>query len=109
MRSRTKVLCFSAVMVVALAIASLAPVRAAGLNLETATIADLNAAFAGGTLTSEQVVDAYLQRVAAYDKQGPTINAVLTLNPRALAEARALDAERRAGRVRGPLHGVPIV
>src|SRR5580765_5397217 len=109
MRAQTSVLCCSAVVVLALATASLAPVRAAGLNLETATIADLNAAFAGGALTSEQVVDAYLKRIAAYDKQGPTINAVLTLNPRALAEARALDAERRAGKVRGPLHGVPIV
>ena len=51
----------------------------------------------------------YLARIAAYDKQGPNINAVIALNPNAVSEARALDAERKAGRVRGPLHGIPIV
>jgi amidase len=109
MSTQTRVLLGSATVALALAVSALAPVRAAALNLETATIADLNAAFAGGILTSEKLVDAYLKRIEAYDKQGPTINAVLTLNPRALAEARALDAERKAGKVRGPLHGVPIV
>ena len=49
------------------------PARGAGLNIETATIADLNAAFADGTLTSEQLVSAYLKRIEAYDKQGPTV------------------------------------
>jgi hypothetical protein len=44
-----------------------------------------------------------------YDKQGPAINAVISLNPNALAEAKALDAERKAGKIRGPLHGVPVV
>lgn len=79
------------------------------LNIETATIADINAAFAGGKLTSQWLVGAYLERIAAYDKQGPTVNAVIHLNPHALAEAEKLDAERAAGRVRGPLHGIPIV
>ncbi len=83
--------------------------QAPGLNLETATIAELNAAFASGALTSERLVDAYLKRVEAYDKQGPRINAVMTRNPLALEEARALDAERKAGKVRGPFHGIPIV
>src|SRR5580692_4100080 len=72
---------------------------AGSLQLETATIADLQAAFASGSLTSVQVVEAYLKRIEAYDKQGPMINAVLTPNPRALAEARALDAERKGGKV----------
>jgi hypothetical protein len=85
------------------------PARGAGLNIETATIADLNAAFAEGTLTSEQLVSAYLKRIEAYDKQGPAINAVITLNKKALDEARQLDAERKSGKVRGPLHGIPIV
>jgi amidase len=85
------------------------PARGAGLNIETATMADLNAAFAEGTLTSEQLVSAYLKRIEAYNKQGPAINAVITLNKKALDEARQLDAERKSGKVRGPLHGIPIV
>jgi amidase len=109
MRIQANVFLYSIVAALALAIASFAPAGAAGLNLETATIADLNAAFSSGTLTSEKLVEAYLKRIEAYDKQGPNINAVLTPNPKALSDARALDAERRAGKVRGPLHGVPIV
>ena len=79
------------------------------LDLANATIADLNVAFKNGTLTSERLTELYLARIAAYDKQGPAINAVIALNPNALGEARALDAERKAGKVRGPLHGIPIV
>src|SRR5215470_15314394 len=62
-----------------------------------------------GTLTSEQLVSAYLKRIEAYDKQGPAINAIITLNKKALDEARQLDAERKSGKVRGPLHGIPVV
>src|SRR6266511_5842318 len=79
------------------------------VDLANATIADLNVAFTHGTLTAERLTELYLARIAAYDRQGPTINAVISLNPNALAEARALDAERKAGKVRGPLHGIPIV
>jgi amidase len=78
-------------------------------DLANATIADLNVAFTNGTLTAERLTEMYLARIAAYDKQGPTINAVIALNPNALSEARALDAERKAGNLRGPLHGIPIV
>ena len=78
------------------------------LDLQTATIADLDAAYATGKLTAVKVTRAYLARIAAYDKKGPAINAVITLNPKAIAEAKALDAERRRGKLRGPLHGVPI-
>lgn len=78
-------------------------------DLHTATITDVQSAFATGKLTSEKLTEAYLARIAAYDKQGPAINAVITLNPGALADARSLDAERKAGKVRGPLHGIPIV
>jgi amidase len=60
-------------------------------------------------VTSAQLVALYLKRIDAYDKKGPAINAVITLNPHALDEAKALDAERKAGKVRGPLHGVPVV
>jgi amidase len=81
----------------------------AQLDLKSATIADLNAAFKQGTLSAEKLTELYLARIAAYDKQGPAINAVISLNPNALAEAKALDAERKAGKIRGPLHGVPMV
>ena len=79
------------------------------LDIATASIADLQAAMKKGTLSSEKITETYLARIAAYDQQGPAINTVITANPRALAEAKALDAERAAGKVRGPLHGIPIV
>ena len=78
------------------------------LNLGNASIADLQAAFENGTLTAERLVGLYLARIQAYDKAGPVINSVISINQEALAEARALDAERKAGRVRGPLHGIPF-
>ena len=84
-------------------------VRAAEMKIENATIADLQAAFKKGTLTAEKLTELYLARIEAYDQKGPKLNAVITLNPKALEQARALDAERKAGKVRGPLHGIPIV
>jgi Asp-tRNA(Asn)/Glu-tRNA(Gln) amidotransferase A subunit family amidase len=62
-----------------------------------------------GRRTSVQLVDAYLARIAAYDAGGPQLNAMIRLNPAARSDAAALDSERRQGRVRGPLHGIPIV
>jgi amidase len=78
------------------------------LNLANASIVDLQTAFAKGSLTAERLVALYLARIEAYDKAGPSINSVISLNRQALAQARALDAERNAGKVRGPLHGVPF-
>lgn len=83
--------------------------QAATFDLQTATIADINAAIDAGALSSEKLVDMYLKRIEAYDKQGPKINAVITLNPKAREEARALDAERKAKGRRSPLHGIPVV
>jgi len=62
-----------------------------------------------GMTTSEALVKRYLARIAAIDRSGPTLHAIIALNPHALADARKLDAERKAGHVRGPLHGVPIL
>src|ERR1700722_1298365 len=83
--------------------------RATTVDLAGATIADIDAAFDKGTLTSEKLVKMYLRRIAAYDKQGPAINAVITLNPKALETARALDKERKAKGPRSPLHGIPVI
>jgi amidase len=84
-------------------------VRAATFDLTTASIADINAAFDSGALTSEKLVQLYLARIKAYDHQGPKINAVLALNPKAIETARALDAERKAKGPRSPLHGIPVI
>jgi amidase len=73
------------------------------------TIGDLNEKMEAGELTARQVADLYLQRIEAVDKSGPYINSVIELNPDALEIADGLDKERAAGKVRGPLHGIPIL
>lgn len=62
-----------------------------------------------GQSSCVQLTHAYLQRIASIDRSGPSLNAVIELNPQAEADAAALDAERRAGQVRGPLHGIPLL
>jgi Asp-tRNA(Asn)/Glu-tRNA(Gln) amidotransferase A subunit family amidase len=74
-----------------------------------ASITDLQRAMAQGKVSSVELVDAYLARIAAYDTKGPALNAIIRLNPSARADAAALDAERKAGHVRGPLHGIPLI
>ena len=76
---------------------------------DEATVAGLQARMAAGMLDSRTLARAYLDRIAAIDKAGPAINAVIELNPDAIAEAEARDAERRAGKLRGPLHGIPVL
>jgi amidase len=78
-------------------------------NIIEASVTGLQAAMREGATTSQALVRAYLARIAAYDKSGPRVNAVIELNPDALAIAVARDAERQAGRVRGPLHGIPVL
>jgi amidase len=90
-------------------LAAVSAARATQIDLTTATIEQMDAAMASGKLTSEQLVKLYLKRIAAYDKAGPAINAVITLNPAALDVARALDKERKLKGPRGPLHGIPVV
>ncbi|WP_237132221.1 amidase family protein [Pseudohongiella sp. O18] len=79
------------------------------LDLTSATIVELNAAMDADALDSEMLVRMYLTRIEAYDKQGPAINAVLTMNPNAIAEAQALDQERLSQGRRSPMHGIPVV
>lgn len=104
-RSLWTCLARTAVAPVLLACASLAH----ALDLETATIAQLEAAMKNGSLTSEKLTEAYLARIAAYDKQGPTLNTVIVLNPKALETAKALDLELKTRGPRSPIHGIPIV
>ena len=72
-------------------------------------MSDLQAAMTAKQVTSRALVQIYLDRIAAFDRQGPALNAMIALNGRALADADALDRERAAGRLRGPLHGIPMV
>jgi amidase len=97
--------CFITVLLLAGCLTTWSPANAAQLEITTASAAELQAAMEKGALNSEKLVSLYLARVEAYEKKGPKLAAFLTLNPRALEEARALDAERAAGKVRGPLHG----
>ena len=78
-------------------------------NLLETTIADVHAAYKSGELTCRQLVQMYLDRIDAYDKNGPAINAVISTNPGALKEADRLDAAFKSSGLVGPLHGIPII
>jgi Asp-tRNA(Asn)/Glu-tRNA(Gln) amidotransferase A subunit family amidase len=82
----------------------------AKFEVEEATIAAIHKAFYDGTLTARALVQAYLDRVDAYDRNGPTLNSIVTINPNALAEADRLDdAYKKEGKFTGPMHGVPVL
>jgi amidase len=74
-----------------------------------AGVAEQQARMAAGKLTSKALVKQYLARIAAVDKAGPKLNAIIELNPDALAIAAEMDKERAAGKLRGPLHGIPVL
>jgi len=101
------------VLIVALAAAagvlSAQAPRVTAFDLEEATIADLQQRMTAGHETSRSLVDKYLARIDEIDRRGPQLRSVLEINPDARSIADAMDAERRAGRVRGPLHGIPIL
>jgi amidase len=86
-----------------------AQARTEPFELADATVADLKAAMDSGARTSAEIAQAYLARIDAVDRHGPAINAMIELNPDALAIAEALDRERREKGARGPLHGIPVV
>lgn len=73
------------------------------------TVEDVHRAYQSGELTARQLVQMYLDRIEAYDRQGPKINSVITVNPKALEEADKLDAAFKASGLVGSLHGIPVV
>ena len=82
---------------------------ATAFAFDEANVTDLQRQMVSGTLTSRALVQAYLDHIAAIDDAGPTLGAVIETNAQALREADALDAERKAGKTRGPLHGIPVL
>ena len=82
---------------------------AAPFQIEEATIAGVHAAMQGGRLTCRALVDGYLARIAAYDKNGPAVNAIVRINPEAASLADALDRRFAKGGLSGPLHCVPMI
>jgi amidase len=91
------------------ALLALASVGVGAKELPERSIAELSAEMAAGRTTSERLVRDYLARIEAVDRSGPTLRSVIAINPDAVAQARALDAERKARGPRGPLHGVPVL
>jgi len=83
--------------------------RPVAFDLEELTIADLQRRLEGGQDTSRSLVDKYIARIEQLDRGGPALNSVIELNPDARSDADRLDTERKAGKIRGPLHGIPIL
>src|SRR4051794_23073446 len=90
-------------------VVALCPLPLVAQQVVEASITDLQREMAAGRTTSVQITRQYLARIAAYDQSGPALDAIIRLNPKALVEAAAMDAERKAGHVRGPLHGIPVI
>lgn len=89
--------------------ASTSTTSSAALDVSDASVVTLQAAMQSGKTSSQAIVRAYLARIKTLDKNGPRINSVIEINPDALLIARTLDAERKAGKVRGPMHGIPVL
>ena len=80
-----------------------------GFAVPETTIAEIHAAYRAGTLTARALVEAYLDRIEAYDRNGPALNSIVSLNPDAVDQAARLDAEFEKGGPVGPLHGIPVI
>ena len=78
-------------------------------QVEEATIADIHQAMEEGRLTAEELVQSYLDRIEAYDRQGPYLNSIITVSEHALGRARELDAALAESGFTGPLHGIPVI
>ncbi|MGB1657290.1 MAG: amidase family protein, partial [Longimicrobiales bacterium] len=92
-------------LVLPLLLAACTPAATEPFDVAEATILEMQEAMEEGRVTSRDLVEAHLLRIAMYEDQ---VNAVITVNKNALAEADRLDQERAEGRVRGPLHGIPV-
>ena len=85
------------------------PQNPAAFELDEMTVAQLQDTMVSGRYTARRLVELYTARINAIDRRGPALTSVIELNPEALSIAESLDAERKAGRVRGPLHGIPVL
>jgi Asp-tRNA(Asn)/Glu-tRNA(Gln) amidotransferase A subunit family amidase len=99
----------SALIAIILITATLTQTTSPRFQVVEKTIDDIHTAMKSGKLTSRQLVQGYLDRINAFDKQGPTINCIITVNSHALDEADKLDAAYKRGGLIGPLHGIPIL
>lgn len=107
---RSSAAALTLVVVAGLTPAPVSAQQVGGVELMELTIAEAHAAMLDGSLTARQLVMAYFERIDAYDRNGPTINAIILENPRALARADSLDRElRQTGNLTGPLHGIPFI
>lgn len=99
------------IVLIILFIASCSPTASKfeNLGLEEITITELRNSYGNGDFTITEVVEAYLERIEAVDKNGPAINSIIEVNPDAIEIARQLDAELASGNSRGPLHGIPVI
>src|SRR5438093_1779734 len=86
-----------------------APSQAQTFRLQETTIEAVQNAYKAGLLTAHQLVELYLKRIDTYDKKGPAINSIITINPKALEEADRLDAAFKRSGLTGPLHGIPVI
>ena len=90
-------------------IACAQPISAPSFKVEEATIGDIHAAMRARRLTCQDLVRTYLDRIAAYDKHGPAINSLISINPNSLIRARQLDSDFERRGLTGPLHCVPVI
>ncbi len=79
------------------------------INIEEKSLSDLSAGIANDTISSEEITAAYLERITRFDDSNNMIDAVIAVMPDAMAQAKAMDAERKAGTYRGPMHGIPVL
>ncbi len=107
--AQTRRVLLTTLLLVCVAIVAAQPQPSRTFDLQEATLADLQRRMETGQDSARSLVDKYLARIDAIDRRGPALRSILEINPDAVSIAESLDAERRAGRVRGPLHGIPVV